>query len=170
MEGSQIKSLLIVAGLFLIGGGLVLALSANVTQVTTTQLLGPATTVTNQSIALSNGTMHLLTNTRITSITSVANQTLTLTSGNYTLSAGDDGSSLNITIFGCSCANMGANLNVTYVYLPKTIASLSAANATGGIGQFSAQLPLIGIIMAITVVILILFTILFPRFQGGGKE
>lgn len=67
---------------------------------------------------------------------------------------------------------LGANVTNTVAgtLTAGTVARAAADNATSGIGQFSAQLPLIGIVIGISAVILILFGVLFPQFTGAGKE
>lgn len=66
---------------------------------------------------------------------------------------------------------LGANVTntVASTLTAGSTARMAADNATAGIGQFAAQLPLIGIVIGISAVILILFGVLFPTFGAGGR-
>ena len=145
--------------------GVALGIGANITGQVETSVKSAPTTVTNQSLTFSNNTFVSLTNTLIASITSVSNDSVVFTSGNYTLIASNDNSGINVSLHCPACGGPGA-LNVTYVANEKTTASLSAANATSGIGQVGSWLPTIGLIVAAAVII----GILFSSFYGRRSE
>lgn len=172
---NMITGLLYVGIFVLVGGGILMALGANVTEQVRTSLL-TGETITNETIVIDGSTnntaISLDTNTQVTSIVIISNLTTTIPSNFYTLSSNEDGATVTPVLPNNYTVAL-PNWNVTYSQLHKTQGALSAANATTGVGQFSAQLPLVGIVIGITAVILILFSYLFPSLTqkfGRGRE
>jgi hypothetical protein len=171
MAGNNTKmlSLIVVGALFLVATGIVLAVGSQVTDDVRGGLL-LSERVTNQTITFTNNTVHVISGSQVTSIVSLSNFTQVYNSGNFTLTAGQDASSLLIVIRCGTCTGVGATLNVTYDVNSKTLASLAANNATSGLGSF--QLESVGTTLGAAIIVVIVFSVLSVfamRSRGGGR-
>lgn len=174
-EKSQL-SMIAMAAIMLLAIGVVVAVSANVLDDIRGQTVS-GVTITNQSFTLANNTDQSISGGEITSITSVSNLTLLLNVSDFTLTAGESGSSVLSDVScggtGEACEDIdGDVLNITYQVLQKTAGSLAAGNATQALGSFQLANvgTTVGAIIIIGIIMLAIVIVGGSRITGRREE
>ena len=126
-----------------------------------------ATTVTNETVALTNATLKSLANSYVTSITRVGNNTLTLGSGNYSLQNTAYHTYQLLPSFSTGIAN--GNFNVSYVYNADSKSSAAIGYVIAFIDAIITNLPAVGIVIFIVLLVgAVMWIRQGQKSQGGA--